>query len=72
MAASAKLLPLLVGLGFDELSMSAAAIPGIKARLAALDSAACARLVRSVLDLDRPAAVEQALEAFDRPPATRP
>ena len=72
MAASAKLLPLLVGLGFDELSMSAAAIPGIKARLAALDSAACARLVRSVLDLDRPAAVEQALEAFDRPAGDAP
>ena len=42
------------------------------ARLAALDSAACARLVRSVLDLDRPAAVEQALEAFDRPAGDAP
>jgi fructose-specific PTS system IIA-like component len=72
MAASVRLLPLLVGLGFDELSMNAAAIPGIKARLGALDAAACRVLTLEAAGLDRAAAVGGSLDAFGRPGAGAP
>ncbi|STV07586.1 PTS system phosphoenolpyruvate-protein phosphotransferase [Klebsiella pneumoniae] len=42
LGAKGSVLPLLVGLGLDELSMSAPAIPATKSRLAQLDSRACA------------------------------
>jgi fructose-specific PTS system IIA-like component len=42
-------LPLLVGLGLDELSMSAPAIPATKARLARLDSRACRQLLNQAM-----------------------
>jgi multiphosphoryl transfer protein len=71
-ASSVRLLPLLVGLGFDELSMSASAVPAVKARLGALDAGACRRLVRGVLDLDGPDAVGRALDAFNRPASDAP
>jgi multiphosphoryl transfer protein len=71
-ASSVRLLPLLVGLGFDELSMSASAVPAVKARLGTLDAGACRRLVRGVLDMDGPDAVGQELDAFNRPAADAP
>ncbi|XPE24845.1 putative PEP-binding protein [Shigella sonnei] len=39
------MLPLLVGLGLDELSMSAPSIPAAKARMAQLDSRECRQLL---------------------------
>ncbi|WP_414696190.1 phosphoenolpyruvate--protein phosphotransferase [Phenylobacterium sp.] len=43
--------PLLVGLGVRSLSAAPAAIPGLKARLKALDLAACQAAARAALDL---------------------
>ena len=72
MASSVRLLPLLIGLGFDELSMTAAAIPAIKARLGDLNADACRTLVRTASGLDRAAAVGELLDAFGRPAADAP
>jgi fructose-specific PTS system IIA-like component len=72
MASSVRVLPLLVGLGFDELSMNAAAVPEIKARLGALDMNGCQALLRTSAELDRAAAVGQLLDAFVRPAADAP
>ena len=72
MAASVRLLPLLVGLGFDELSMNAAAVPDIKAGLNALNAAACQALVRTSAGLDRAAAVGDLLDVFGGPAAEAP
>lgn len=65
-AASLRMLPLLVGLGFDELSMSAAAIPEIKARLRELDSTACRDLAVAAADLPLARDVEALLDSFER------
>ncbi len=72
MASSVRVLPLLVGLGFDELSMNAAAVPDIKARLSALDADACRALVRDAAGLDGAAAVGEMLNVFGRPAADAP
>jgi fructose-specific PTS system IIA-like component len=64
LAASARSLPLLVGLGFDELSMSAAAVPETKARLRALDTASCRALLDAALECSRAAEVDTLLAEF--------
>jgi phosphoenolpyruvate-protein phosphotransferase len=63
-AADPRLLPVLVGLEFDELSMNPSAIPEIKARLRALDAGACRELVRAALASALSREVEEALDAF--------
>lgn len=45
LGAKGSVLPLLVGLGLDELSMSAPSIPAAKARMAQLDSRECRQLL---------------------------
>jgi multiphosphoryl transfer protein len=50
MAGDVSLAPLLVGLGLDELSMTAARIPAIKAALAQLDSTECRALLARAID----------------------
>lgn len=45
MGGHARYLPLLVGLGFDEISMAPPGIPGAKARLSELSASACRALV---------------------------
>jgi multiphosphoryl transfer protein len=72
LAASTRLLPLLLGLGFDELSLSAAGIPALKARLAALRLDDCRRLVRTSLEQAGPEDVGRMLQTFDRSTATVP
>jgi multiphosphoryl transfer protein len=67
-AASVRLLPLLLGLGFDELSMNAAAVPDIKARLRGLNSAACRTLAEETLGLGLAAEVDERLDAFGGAP----
>ena len=52
----------LLGLGVDELSMSAPAIPGIKARVRTLDSADATRLARTALGLTLAAEVRAAAQ----------
>jgi phosphoenolpyruvate-protein phosphotransferase len=64
LAASAAALPLLVGLGFDELSMSAGSIPETKARLRGLDSAACRKLLEEALEKSRASEVEGLIDGF--------
>ncbi len=64
MAADVRLLPLLVGLGFDELSMAASSIPEVKARLRTLDGEACRALVRTAVRSSSGREVGEALEAF--------
>ena len=63
-AAESRLLPVLVGLGFDELSMTPSAVPDIKARLRTLDGEACRELVRGVLTSGLVREVEEALDGF--------
>jgi multiphosphoryl transfer protein len=49
MAGDPDLLPLLVGLGFDELSLAAGLIPQVKNRLQQLDTAACRALLQEAV-----------------------
>ena len=64
LAGSAQALPILAGLGFDELSMAAGAVPGIKRRLRTLDGDGCRRLVEDALGMSRAADVEALLRSF--------
>jgi len=49
MAGKSELLPLLVGIGFNEVSMAPGRIPAAKERLAELESGECRALLRRVL-----------------------
>ncbi len=64
MAGSADLLPLLAGMGFDELSMAPGLIPEAKERLALLDAAACRRLLGRALRCGEAAEVRALLREF--------
>lgn len=64
MAGAARSLPILVGLGFDELSMSAPRIPALKAGLSRLRQADARALAEAALAAARPEDVEAALDAF--------
>lgn len=55
--------PLLVGLGIDELSMSAPAIPAVKAQLRAMSYRAAVELAQTLLALPHAAAIRTALAA---------
>ncbi len=63
-AGSSRLLPLLVGLGFDELSMTSTAVPDIKSRLRRLDSSSCRRLSDAAAGLSSGRDVEALLDTF--------
>ncbi|WP_431223367.1 phosphoenolpyruvate--protein phosphotransferase [Serratia sp. L9] len=63
LGASKDFLPLLTGMGFDELSMSGTAIPGVKHTLRELNFAQCQLLAQEALALTRSAAVKAALQA---------
>jgi fructose-specific PTS system IIA-like component len=62
MASRPKLLPLLVGLGFDQLSVAPSAVAGIRAALAPLDGGACRDLAQQALLVSTSAEVEHLLE----------
>jgi len=49
MAGNPELLPLLVGIGFDELSMASGLIPAVKEGIGKLDSGECRALLRRAL-----------------------
>lgn len=66
LAGNAQAAPLLVGLGLDELSMSATAIPAVKTAVAQVDVATAEALVRQALALDSAAAVLALLEVGGR------
>lgn len=63
MAGDLRYLPILVGLGLDELSMGAAAIPRVKRALGALRRDRCAELVRRALACGTGAEVVRLLAA---------
>jgi len=57
MASDPQAVPLLIGLGVDELSVSIPAIPSVKAQIRSLSLAACEKLAARALDLDSAASV---------------
>jgi multiphosphoryl transfer protein len=57
-------LPLLVGLGFDELSLAAAGIPAVKAAIRRCDTPACRELAARAMACTTTAAVEELLRHF--------
>ena len=61
MASDPWALPLLVGLGIDELSVHPPLVATVKKRIRELNAAACARAARSALSLDSAAAVRRML-----------
>lgn len=64
LGAKGSVLPLLVGLGLDEISMSAPSIPATKARLAQLDSKACRQLLNQAMACRTSLEVEHLLAQF--------
>jgi fructose-specific PTS system IIA-like component len=63
MAGRPRLLPLLLGLGFRELSLAPALLPAARTTLASLDPAACAELARQALAAGTAREVEALLQA---------
>ncbi|ECU9386494.1 phosphoenolpyruvate--protein phosphotransferase [Salmonella enterica subsp. enterica serovar Newport] len=63
LGASKDFLPLLTGMGFDELSMSGTAIPGVKHALRELNFTLCQQLAQEALALTHSASVKAALQA---------
>ncbi|MEZ4560259.1 MAG: putative PEP-binding protein [Caldilineaceae bacterium] len=59
-----RLTPLLLGLGIDELSMNAAAIPAVKAAVRAVTLDRAAALATHVLSLTTAAEIDAALAQF--------
>src|SRR5438132_11358630 len=64
--------PLLVGLGVDELSVHPPLVARIKATVRKLDNRECASVARVALPLDNGQAVRRLLEERDLAPAPRP
>ena len=64
LGAKGSVLPLLVGLGLDEISMSAPAIAATKARMAQLDSKACRQLLNQAMNCRTSLEVEHLLAQF--------
>ncbi|MDQ6713957.1 MAG: phosphoenolpyruvate--protein phosphotransferase [Candidatus Dormibacteraeota bacterium] len=62
MASDLWAVPLLVGLGIDELSVHPPAVPRVKALVRQLDAAECGRAVGAALKLDSGAAVRKLIE----------
>ncbi len=71
-AGDPRLLPLLVGLGLDELSMASTRIAGVKTRLRSLDSASCRELLGRALACTTAGEVARLLDGFSTRPVFRP
>ncbi|WMY73316.1 phosphoenolpyruvate--protein phosphotransferase [Buttiauxella selenatireducens] len=67
-----RYLPLLLGLGIDEFSMSSTRIPAAKALLRQLDSAACRKLAAQICECRSGEQIEQQLDAFALPQHHKP
>ena len=67
LASETLAVPLLLGLGVDELSVSVPLIPAIKARVRELDFAACQTLAQQVLGLESAEQVRAALLPLQQP-----
>lgn len=64
-AADPQAVPLLLGLGVDELSVAVPAVPAVKAQIRTLDLAECRELARQALTADSAAAVRALTPALD-------
>ncbi len=64
MARSPRNLPLLIGLGLDEISTAAPEIPGLKSMVASFSASACRDLLKRALACSSVAEVESAVAAF--------
>ena len=64
LASEALAVPVLLGLGVDELSVSVPLIPTIKATVRGLDLAGCQTIARQVLGLEEAAQVREALRLY--------
>jgi phosphocarrier protein FPr len=62
MASDLWAVPLLVGLGIDELSVHPPVVARVKALVRRLDAAECARAARAAVKLDSGAAVRRLIE----------
>jgi phosphocarrier protein FPr len=62
-AADHTAIPVLLGLGVRELSVSPKSVPSVKARARALDLARCASLADAAIDLDDAASVRRLVSA---------
>ncbi|MES2868186.1 MAG: phosphoenolpyruvate--protein phosphotransferase [Pseudomonadota bacterium] len=67
LASETLAVPLLLGLGVDELSVSVPLIPSIKARVRELDFKACQTLAQQVLGLESAEQVRAALQPLQQP-----
>lgn len=70
MAGDVRWLPLLVGLGLDEISAASQQIPALKARIARLSAAECVERLAAAMECGSAEAVEALLDqarALDRP-----
>jgi hypothetical protein len=65
MASDPQAVPLLVGLGVDELSVGIPAIPSVKAEIRRLSLSTCAELAARALDLDSAASVRELVPLDD-------
>ena len=65
MAGETEYLPILVGMGFDELSMSAHSILEVRRRIRTLDSKSCADFADNVLSLRDATSIEHALKEYN-------
>ena len=65
MAGDSELLPLLVGIGFDELSMAPPLLPAVRERLAQLDGSECRALLRRALKAEDADAARALLREFN-------
>jgi multiphosphoryl transfer protein len=65
MASDPQAVPILIGLGVDELSVSIPAIPAVKAQVRFLSLAQCQELAARALAQDSAAAVRALVPAYD-------
>jgi len=62
MAAEVRYLPLLIGLGLDEISLPAPGIPAVKRAVAQLSASECRRVLASIVDCREKSEIEELLE----------
>ncbi len=65
MAGDARIVPLLLGLGIEELSMSASALPRVKGRIRSLDSDAAKRCAEAIMSQSDRARISVILADFN-------
>lgn len=66
MAASPRLVPLLLGLGLRSFSMNAAAVPRVKQAIRSVEIDACARFARRVMEQSDPARIDELVSEFSK------